>query len=76
MKFSVFQVSCWFVILSLPADDELLALVLPWTKGTASAGSLASAQTIVNTWPFLDATAAAWDVVRSGGTAVDAVLEV
>ena len=34
------------------------------------------AQTIVNTWPFVDATAAAWDVVRKGGSAVDAVLEV
>lgn len=38
--------------------------------------SFARAQTIVNTWPFVDATAAAWDVVRKGGSAVDAVLEV
>lgn len=76
MKFSALQISCWFAILSLPLDDELFAHVLPWATGEASAGILASAQTIVNTWPFLDATAAAWDVVRSGGSAVDAVLEV
>lgn len=34
------------------------------------------AQVIVNTWPFLDATSAAWTIVANGGTAVDAVVEV
>eukprot|EP00892_Ulva_mutabilis_P006099 jgi/Ulvmu1/3861/UM018_0080.1 len=33
------------------------------------------AQVIVNTWPFLEATSAAWSVVGQGGTAVDAVVE-
>lgn len=28
---------------------------------------------VVNTWPFTDATQAAWDIVQSGGSALDAV---
>lgn len=67
---------CCLAILGLRPDGKLLALLLAWATGSASAGIFASAETIVNTWPFLDATAAAWDVVRSGGSAVDAVLEV
>ena len=51
-------------------------LCLHTTSAGQASPRFVRAQTIVNTWPFVDATAAAWDVVRKGGSAVDAVLEV
>ncbi|XP_030001987.1 N(4)-(beta-N-acetylglucosaminyl)-L-asparaginase-like [Sphaeramia orbicularis] len=33
----------------------------------------ASLPLVINTWPFKDATAAAWDALQSGGSVLDAV---
>ena len=43
---------------------------------TSHEGSSASTPIIVNTWNFSDATAKAWDVLQSGGSALDAVEQV
>lgn len=78
---SVRLVGCWGVILRIllvAVGTELFEPVWPHSvaTGRASGSMFARAQTIVNTWPFTDATAAAWDVVRDGGSAIDAVVEV
>lgn len=36
-------------------------------------GTVLSARVVINTWPFKDATDAAWEVLAEGGSALDAI---
>ncbi|KAF5922452.1 hypothetical protein HPG69_009496 [Diceros bicornis minor] len=53
--------------------SKLLLLVVPLLLGPALARSSSRLPLVVNTWPFKNATEAAWRTLAAGGSAVDAV---
>ncbi|XP_004473246.2 N(4)-(beta-N-acetylglucosaminyl)-L-asparaginase isoform X1 [Dasypus novemcinctus] len=52
---------------------SLLLLLWPLLLGPAVGGGRSLLPLVLNTWPFRDATEAAWKTLASGGSAVDAV---
>ena len=61
------------VLIAVLTGTTLCIVLLGKASHKRSSGST---PIVVNTWEFTDATAKAWDVLQSGGSALDAVEQV